>query len=460
MKKATFNSRMIDVEEKGKTSLEDIIHKVRKIDAVNNKYKIPMHKKIIFSLISTAALFGSLYLANSFYVYRQRELVKGISECVNEPSVSNDAGCGMFNISHTQLGFVFGHPAPGSCKDDVPCLIKNYNYGAMRINSLGFKGEEFTQEKQEGVFRIVCLGASTTFGIMDPIHSADYPKTLQVLLDAYARASHKTTRFEVINAGISAATSRQMVKRFKRDVIPLRPDLVIYGPEWNDVSSCSILSGNENLTLKRYYIGLESDEDVMALGPWFERHIDVFRAKKEERTKRLYSAFQDLEGRARQKLPILNLAKSMFGSVYGRLGGSAGAEEDKLRIEQSSHMDDFDPWFFRQSMEELMYHTKENGVRLGIATTPDDFEDYTNPGIPPNCYVIYEASDWISYNRRVLNPEIRRIANDNDLILVDLEREMGSLPSKKPFFASEFVHYTPEGHDLLPKYILSSFYLM
>src|SRR6266700_1734724 len=36
------------------------------------------------------------------------------------------------------------------------------------VNSLGFRGKETTMEKPDGVFRIVCSGGSTTFGLGEP----------------------------------------------------------------------------------------------------------------------------------------------------------------------------------------------------------------------------------------------------------------------------------------------------
>jgi len=42
------------------------------------------------------------------------------------------------------------------------------------INSLGFRGKETTVEKPDHVFRIVCLGGSTTFGLGEPDETQTY----------------------------------------------------------------------------------------------------------------------------------------------------------------------------------------------------------------------------------------------------------------------------------------------
>ena len=51
--------------------------------------------------------------------------------------------------------------------DGVRHNIPNAKYKKWEINSLGFRGKEFNFEKKAGQVRIVCFGASETFGVFE-----------------------------------------------------------------------------------------------------------------------------------------------------------------------------------------------------------------------------------------------------------------------------------------------------
>ena len=53
----------------------------------------------------------------------------------------------------------------------------------IKINSLGYRGDEFTKEKPAHTVRIVCLGASTTFNAEASSNDATWPHRLQERLE-------------------------------------------------------------------------------------------------------------------------------------------------------------------------------------------------------------------------------------------------------------------------------------
>lgn len=99
-----------------------------------------------------------------------------------------------------------------------------------RINSLGYRGKEFARDKPEGVYRIVALGGSTTYGIWQP-DTQTYPVYLQKIIQS------KTNQriIEVINAGLVGATSAESYHRMPYDVLPLKPDMLVIYHGINDV---------------------------------------------------------------------------------------------------------------------------------------------------------------------------------------------------------------------------------
>src|SRR5262245_20229771 len=101
--------------------------------------------------------------------------------------------------------------------------------GTVNHNTAGFRGPEFSREKAAGAVRIVCLGESTTYctGLAD--HET-WPARLQVKLQ-----QGWPTPVEVINAGVPAYVSSEVLLNYIFKVETLAPDWIIYYFTMNDV---------------------------------------------------------------------------------------------------------------------------------------------------------------------------------------------------------------------------------
>jgi lysophospholipase L1-like esterase len=93
----------------------------------------------------------------------------------------------------------------------------------ISINSSGFRGKEILQPKGNA-YRIVALGESTTFGCTLNPEDRPWPEWLEEII---ARKLSPTRRVEVINAGVASYTLENNVDRLARDILPLKPDLII-----------------------------------------------------------------------------------------------------------------------------------------------------------------------------------------------------------------------------------------
>ncbi len=97
-------------------------------------------------------------------------------------------------------------------------------------NALGFRGDEITIEKPDDIYRIVSVGASTTYGIGEPRPQNSYPSLLQDYLHA-----NNYTNVEVINAGVGGYTSYESLLNLQMRVLPLEPDLIVIYQGSNDI---------------------------------------------------------------------------------------------------------------------------------------------------------------------------------------------------------------------------------
>ena len=103
----------------------------------------------------------------------------------------------------------------------------------ININSLGFRGDEFSKIKPDRTYRIFMLGSSPMFGYGATSDETTIPGFTQKFLD-------KTDfgfDIEVINSGVQAADSSKELKLVKQKLITFSPDLIIIYDGWNDLRS-------------------------------------------------------------------------------------------------------------------------------------------------------------------------------------------------------------------------------
>jgi hypothetical protein len=136
-----------------------------------------------------------------------------------------DFSDGMF-MTHPSLGYVLR-----------PGYDSNSPGSQIHINSLGMRGPEVDAAKPPGVFRIVCLGGSTTFGTGASHDAATYPAQLQQLLDetvANGMAVEGRT-FQVLNAGVGNWNSGDSLINFELRLLDLQPDAILDYDAVNDL---------------------------------------------------------------------------------------------------------------------------------------------------------------------------------------------------------------------------------
>ncbi|MFN0206657.1 MAG: SGNH/GDSL hydrolase family protein [Planctomycetota bacterium] len=97
-----------------------------------------------------------------------------------------------------------------------------------RMNSAGFRGPEFIQQKQNTTKRIVCLGDSNTFGI-----GVSFDETFSNRLGRWITSGGE--KWEIINCGVPGYSSFQMLQCWRTRAASYGADVVIlYAGAWND----------------------------------------------------------------------------------------------------------------------------------------------------------------------------------------------------------------------------------
>lgn len=118
-------------------------------------------------------------------------------------------------VPHRYIGYV-----PNPVYDATP----------NRHNALGFRGDEITVPKPDNVFRIVCIGGSTTYGTSVDNYINSYPYKLQEELHSLGYE-----HVEVVNAGAGNYTTLESLINFQTRVLPIEPDMIIIYHGINDI---------------------------------------------------------------------------------------------------------------------------------------------------------------------------------------------------------------------------------
>jgi hypothetical protein len=105
----------------------------------------------------------------------------------------------------------------------------------IQINNRGFRGRDISSDKRNGVFRVVTLGASSTFGYRNRDQET-YPHYLEQYLNRALEARRQlglqycgeVESFEVINFGIPHLNSANIRALFIAEGLALDPDAVTF----------------------------------------------------------------------------------------------------------------------------------------------------------------------------------------------------------------------------------------
>ncbi|MBI4436417.1 MAG: SGNH/GDSL hydrolase family protein [Candidatus Omnitrophica bacterium] len=99
----------------------------------------------------------------------------------------------------------------------------------FQTNSKGFRDLERSYEKKRGMFRILCIGDSVTFGPGLPFEQT-YPQMLEKRL----RSRFPKKHIEVLNMSVPSYNTVYEAQLLEEEGIRYHPDLVVIGYVYND----------------------------------------------------------------------------------------------------------------------------------------------------------------------------------------------------------------------------------
>lgn len=284
-------------------------------------------------------------------------------------------------------------------------LVPGEYRGSMRINSQGFVGAELLPDAPD-LWRIYALGDSCTFGGGSATES--YPALLGRRL---AGQTSQGLRYEVINAGVQGLNSGLALNRLRSKGPEVGPEVVTIYVGWNDLMK---FDPSAQGTSTRW-AGLARALDQLWLVKGL-RKLVFFHAR-----------------------PMTSPPRTGPESRTGRFA-------------------EFQPTIYEANLREIVRTTRELKARPLLLTLPTvvredmSVDDLRAAGVMfpyfPGANAVGDFLDLVAaYNRT-----IRRVALEEQVPLVDLDRIFAGLPDVRPLFY-DTMHPTVAGRQVIAEAI-------
>lgn len=364
---------------------------------------LPVRKQILFSVI--LVILGLIILESSvrlgaFLLYNRSPyfLFYGFRSFMadDDPEGHSAAYDGYFkfppNRTLRQYG-MFQKPTP------------------IRINSLGFRGEDFSPQKDPDVVRVICLGGSSTFGFFDR-DDFTYPAILQRLLNEPFQKGSR--RVQVINAGIPHFASDNLISIFRNELLRYSPDLITIYSAYNDAVRIIDMTASQRILR------------------WLHEHLAIYVALK-----RLSSMLGGPE----------------FHSKYAKYAKLSNA--DYVRTQVILHIERFD-----NNLREIVAIARMKGVHVLFIRQPIKMSEIRGSG--PEAKWSYEGDlrstrQKLEHDEFLSSEEVTLIIHSELLQTLDVIAEHFSIPvvdnvrivNQHPEYFASYVHLTEEGNQAL-----------
>jgi lysophospholipase L1-like esterase len=305
---------------------------------------------------------------------------------------------------------------PGLEYEPVPGAVGEAFRGYVKINSAGFRDDEYTVEKSEGTYRIVALGDSITFGMKFPIEDR-FTEQLERRLQSEGR------RVEVLNLGVAGYDTIQEVAFLEKAGVRFEPDLVV-------VAFCINDAGVH--TMNRSYIRRLSSYD----SPIYRSRIVQFLAVRRDRLEQA----QHFEGANTEEG-----FRQRFGDRIADLSGDA--ELAALRLGLRDYLDEHDiatrrgflEWYtledrigrLRYAFDALSALSREHGFDVALTIVPYLAEE--------NHAAAYDLAYAI----------VRHEAERNGFDVVGIEHELREAGLDRVANPDSKLHPNPLGHRII-----------
>ncbi|MBI2891620.1 MAG: SGNH/GDSL hydrolase family protein [Nitrospirae bacterium] len=264
----------------------------------------------------------------------------------------------------------------------------------VKINSLGFRGEEISIQKPAGTYRIVTFGGSTS-------HSGNYPAKLGTLLKNHKIPGYD--RVEVVNVAVPAWNTTQSLVQFITRAIYLEPDFILVFHAINDFQ-------NEEYK-------------------WLKKLPAVDYAK--------YSGFVENHSL------LYNFARNRLRRIRDGLQGKKARAEMLTLHKMDPTVSKPSPKIYTMNLTNFLVLASHHGIKAGLITMPMNYDPAADLGtnFPRAGGFAHSGLPLIVEMVSKYNQIQRELASKFGVLLIDVER----MSFTNPAYYTDLVHFSEDG---------------
>ena len=316
-----------------------------------------------------------------------------------------------------EFTYEIGHPYLVYCLKAGFSGVMGKHQGQLGINEWGFRGPSMSLEKPDDVYRIACLGGSSTLGHTESSDATTWPARLQHWLNEPAAGSKK--RVEVLNGGNSGYSTFESLVNLAFRVVDFQPDLVIVYHTINDMRCALYLRGGPVQMDNRH---------------WRDMYPRLVEGPGEKLLQRslTYSVLRSLLTDYVERFESLNTL------------GIVNYDAQDMDPFERERPDERGFVSFRRNLTSIQAIARAHGARVLLVTQGCDERD-----------IKAKSRDMQIAGMRRMTGILEEVARQQELLFTDAKTEMEAKAAAEgwdKYFTSE-VHLTDAGADLLARIV-------
>jgi hypothetical protein len=302
--------------------------------------------------------------------------------------------------------------------------IPNAQFEKWKINNLGFRGPDIKTGTNVGKIRIVCMGASETFGLYES-QNKDWPRQLNEILG---------DNYDVINTAVVGQFLDKWTVYLDKYVLDLQPEIIIMVV--NPFNYVDNISTHNMGDTKKQISQTKQNNKPLNLKKSFINNVKQGIGSLRILPKIKIVIKSVLPQEILKKYQLMAMKNQVIAMERVKLNGQPPADSVAPEAVAS----------FQSDLDTLVKYIKSKHIKVVLSTYPmllrnENMEDYQDIFYDFRRFYIKLSLKGIIDALAKCNNSIKYVAGENRLDLIDLYR---ILPHSKIEFGDN-VHYTDAG---------------
>lgn len=312
-------------------------------------------------------------------------------------------------------------------KDGLQINTPNARFEKWHNNSLGFRGPEISHIKVPGVSRIVCLGASESYGLYESIDK-EWPAQLSSMLPS--------NKYQVINASVAGLSLCSYKAYLKKYVLQLKPDIIICYVNPFFYASIFERSQKSNELQRTSVVKIEK-KTTIKLASSIISNLRFIPKLKQVIKNAMQSDFPDLV----QHYQLITTKKQIEAEESERLGGQIPKDAISNACIKG----------YKNDLLDIVDFMESHGIKIVLCTYPSLLNHKNLAATYPVVYlstrrffVEYSFKGMVDVLMQ-LNKVTTNVAREKGTTFIDCQ---ALIPSSLEYYG-DTVHYTDQGAHLI-----------